>query len=126
MTTRKRSGMVLIPPAATVETAGALDKPPLTCVGIDGICPLRLHDHVSYLDGVLPMKAITRFRSVALRLGALLLGFAFFAGLGLAQDRTPSRRVLVGDVIVQGNRRKTTQEIIGLLRTRVGADYNPA
>src|SRR5205085_5860007 len=78
------------------------------------------------LDGVLPMKAMTRFRSVALRFGALLLGLTFSAALGLAQDGTPTRRVLVGDVIVQGNRRKSTQEIIGLLRTRVGSDYNPA
>jgi outer membrane protein assembly complex protein YaeT len=72
------------------------------------------------------MKAMIRFRSFAARLGALCLGFAMFAALGLAQDGTPTRRVLVGDVIVQGNRRKSTQELISLLKTRVGADYNPA
>ncbi len=72
------------------------------------------------------MKALYRFRLTALRFAALLLGIAFFASLSLAQDATPSRRLIVGDVIVQGNRRKSAQEIISLLKTRVGSEYNPA
>src|SRR5262245_54226263 len=51
---------------------------------------------------------------------ALLLG-----GLVAAQTPTPSKRTLVADVVVSGNRMIATQEIIGPMRTRPGQEYNP-
>jgi outer membrane protein assembly factor BamA len=53
---------------------------------------------------------------------ALLLAL----GCGPAAAQAPAARVVVSDVVVQGNRLVPTENIKVLLKTRVGAEYNPA
>src|SRR5215831_10019942 len=74
--------------------------------------------------GSKPMKAKDRFPTVAARWAAVLLGMFVCSASSLAQENSASRKLLVGDVIVQGNRHKATQEITSLLKTRVGVEYN--
>src|SRR5262245_41839514 len=57
----------------------------------------------------------------ARRWAGVLVAALLTAGLALAQ--APGGRVIVADVIPQGNRVMPTQRIMSLIRTRPGAEY---
>jgi outer membrane protein assembly complex protein YaeT len=71
------------------------------------------------------MQAMERFTAVAPRMMAVLLGLLLCDVLTFAQEPAPPRKVLVGDVIIRGNTRKSTDEIKALLKTQVGSEYSP-
>jgi outer membrane protein insertion porin family len=69
------------------------------------------------------MNSLTHIHSFAPPRSAVLLGLVLCAVSVQAQDSP--RKLTVADVIVRGNTRKSTQEIMAMLKTRVGAEYNP-
>ncbi len=74
------------------------------------------------------MQAKDCIISWAPRCAAVLLGVLLCGMVGLAQSPsppgTPSGRVLVADVLVQGNRLVPTQQIMAQIKTRPGAAYS--
>jgi outer membrane protein insertion porin family len=71
------------------------------------------------------MQAKARSIPPALRCAGLVLGVLLCSGLCLAQSAfPPGGRVLVEDVLVQGNRLIPTQQIMGQIKTRPGAPYS--
>jgi outer membrane protein insertion porin family len=72
------------------------------------------------------MRATDRYTLATARIVAVLVGIVLCAAAGLAQDTLSPHRLIVGDVNVRNNRRMSTQELMGMLRTRVGSEYNPA
>jgi outer membrane protein insertion porin family len=72
------------------------------------------------------MQAKARFFSPASRCAGVLMGVLLCGLTCLAQTPTvPAGRVLVADVLVQGNRLVPTQAITAQLKTRPGAPYAP-
>jgi outer membrane protein assembly factor BamA len=69
-----------------------------------------------------PMHAMDRSFPPARRLAGALLGVLVCGLTALAQ--APAARVVVADVVVDGNKLTPTQQITTLLKTRAGADYN--
>jgi outer membrane protein assembly complex protein YaeT len=68
------------------------------------------------------MGAKDRIITPAVRAGVLLV-MLLFGTAALAQS--PAGKVLVGDIIVRGNQRTSTERITGMLKTRVGGEYVP-
>jgi outer membrane protein assembly complex protein YaeT len=69
-----------------------------------------------------PMRATDRFNLPVRRSASALVGM-FLCGVCLAQEKPG--KVLVEDVIPQGNRFVPTQKIISLIKTRPGMEYQP-
>lgn len=69
------------------------------------------------------MKATDRFHRSA-RLLMLLAGF-LLGGVELCLAQAPAGKVMVADVLPEGNRMVPTQRIMGLIRTRPGVEYSP-
>lgn len=69
------------------------------------------------------MPAIDRYCPPVRRVIAVLLGALLGAAVSLAQNPTPGK-LLVADVIVQGNRQVHTQRVMGHVRTRAGQEYS--
>ncbi len=72
------------------------------------------------------MQATQRFLPTAARCVAVILGLLPWGPIAVAQGPSPAGKVLVSDVIIQGNQRMTTEQIKVKLRTQVGKEYNPA
>ena len=73
------------------------------------------------------MQAKDRYHPSALRYAGVLLGMVLCGLTCLGQSPTPAPagRVLVADVLVQGNRLVPTQQIMSQIKTRAGAVYSP-
>ena len=75
------------------------------------------------------MKATDRFILPDLRRAGALMGLLLCGVVALAQTPTggpsTSGKTIVADVIIQGNRTVTAQQISALIKTRAGAEYNP-
>ena len=73
------------------------------------------------------MQAMDRFISLPLRCTGALLGVLLCGLACLAQSPTPapSGRIMVGDVLVQGNRLVPTAQIMAQIKTRAGAFTTP-
>src|SRR5262249_37442386 len=74
----------------------------------------------------LTMRATIRFLPSATRCAAVLGGLLGGSRAGRAQGPAPAGRSVVSDIIVQGNRLLSAEQIKVQLKTRVGADYSPA
>jgi outer membrane protein assembly complex protein YaeT len=72
------------------------------------------------------MQAIDRFLPLA-RCGAVLVGLlSCMAAVGLAQQvGAPVGKLIISDVIIQGNRHVPSEEIKAMLKTRPGDEYVP-
>ena len=68
------------------------------------------------------MKATDRFSSSLRRTTLALAGLLVSAAVSLAQTEPPGK-VMIDDVIPQGNHLVPTQKIISLIRTRPGTEY---
>ena len=68
-----------------------------------------------------------RFSAVATRVGAVLVGILLCGAACLAQTTTPpgKGKVTVADILIRGNKRMPTQNVMALLKTRVGGEYKP-
>src|SRR5207253_202746 len=76
-----------------------------------------------------PMRATDRLllpgrRGTARLVATFLCGAAIWCATGLGLAQAPSGKVLVADVIPQGNHLVPTQKIISLLKTRPGSEYS--
>ncbi|MBI1918229.1 MAG: outer membrane protein assembly factor BamA [Planctomycetes bacterium] len=71
------------------------------------------------------MRATDRFSPAAARTAAVVVGIFLCGALCLAQAPGTQRKLLVADVLVRGNRRVSTQEIMALVRTRPRTPYSP-
>jgi outer membrane protein insertion porin family len=72
------------------------------------------------------MAATERFLWPAPRLAGVLVALLACGTALLAQAPAGRNRVTVADVVVEGNRTVPAQEIIGLLKTRPGQEFQPA
>src|SRR5205807_2120347 len=72
-------------------------------------------------QGRTPMKAMDRYATLLRRAGIALAGLLLCSPVVLAQD--PPAKVLVDDVIPQGNHQVPPQKIISLIKTRPGLEY---
>ncbi len=76
------------------------------------------------------MKATNRLLPTDLRRAAALMGLLLCAVASVAQTPAPvpapgsPGKVLVADVIIEGNRNVTAQQIKGQIKTRPGAEFN--
>ncbi len=71
------------------------------------------------------MRATDRFFPPAVRWVGVWLGVFLCGAAGFAQSASaPAGRVIVGDVLVQGNRLIPTQQIMAQIKTRPGALYS--
>jgi outer membrane protein assembly complex protein YaeT len=70
------------------------------------------------------MRATDRFTSPASRGAGVLAGLLLAGVACLAQAPAPGR-VLVSDVLIQGNRLVPTEQVRSLLKTRPGSEYVP-
>src|SRR6266566_671853 len=70
------------------------------------------------------MRATDRF-SPAARTAAVLVGILVCGAVCLAQAPPPPHKLTVADVLVRGNGRVPTQEIMAQVKTRVGGAYDP-
>ncbi len=71
------------------------------------------------------MQATDRFFPPAVRWAGVVLGVLLCGMAGFAQSSfAPSGRVIVGDVLVQGNRLIPTQQVMAQIKTRPGAPYS--
>ena len=71
------------------------------------------------------MRATDRFFPPTVRRAGAVLGLLLCGMTGLAQSTyAPAGRVVVGDVLVQGNRLIPTQQIMAQIKTRPGAPYS--
>ena len=71
------------------------------------------------------MQATDRFFPPASHWAGVVLGVLLCGMAGFAQSTSaPSGRVVVGDVLVQGNRLIPTQQVMAQIKTRPGAPYS--
>ncbi|HEY7153796.1 MAG TPA: outer membrane protein assembly factor BamA [Gemmataceae bacterium] len=70
------------------------------------------------------MQAMERFLQV--RCAGAILGLLVGAWTVLAQGPAPTGKLLVSDVIIQGNQRMSTEQIKVRLRTQAGKEFDPA
>ncbi len=71
------------------------------------------------------MQATDRFFPPAAHWAGVVLGVLLCGMAGFAQSTSaPSGRVVVGDVLVQGNRLIPTQQVMAQIKTRPGAPYS--
>ncbi len=72
------------------------------------------------------MQVKERFHSSKVRCTGVLLGLLLLGRAVLAQGPAGSGKVLIGDVLILGNQRMSTEQIKVRLRTQPGNEYNPA
>src|SRR5690349_8216286 len=70
------------------------------------------------------MRATDRFSPVAARTAAVVVGIFLCGTLCLAQVPGAQGKMLVADVLVRGNRKVSTQDIMALVRTRARTPYS--
>ncbi len=70
------------------------------------------------------MRATEGYVKPLIRAAAALAGLLLGYGALSAQEPKSANRITVSDVRVEGNRVVTSQEILGSLKTRPGAEYN--
>src|SRR5262249_50799331 len=72
-----------------------------------------------------PMNAIERFSRSARRPAGVITGLLLFGAVCLAQAPTaPPAKLMVADVLPDGNRSVPTQKIMSIIKTRPGSEFS--
>jgi outer membrane protein insertion porin family len=72
------------------------------------------------------MRAMQRFLPHAVRCAGVILSLLLCSRIAPAQPPAAPGKVVVSDVIIQGNQRMTTEQIKVRLHTQAGKEYNPS
>src|SRR5262249_62323291 len=73
---------------------------------------------------VQPMRATDRYSAAAARTAAVVVGILLCGAVCLAQATGSQRKQIVADVIVRGNRKGSTPEVIAQIKTRARTEYS--
>src|SRR5262249_36862011 len=105
------------PGAGRLDSSRRVDYLPTTYCAITSFSEHRVQ----------PMHATDRYPSAVARAAAVLVGIFLGGTAAPAQepDAAPPEKPYVHDILGQGNRRVTAQDVLGKLKTHVNGEYRP-